>query len=129
MKKWTIIYITIAVVAIGTISLAAYYCYQTQINKNTTNNVEIKDEKNSANNEISYKGKTNTTALSLLEKNAEIKTSGSGKNAFVTTINGVTANPKNQYWAFYINGKSATVGAGSYITKDSDTIIWKLSSF
>lgn len=129
MKKWAIIYITIAVVAIGAISGAAYYCYQTQIDKNTTNNIEIKDEKNYVKNEISYEGKANTTALSLLEKNAEIKTSGSGKNVFVTTINGITANPKNQYWAFYINGKSATIGAGSYVTKDSDTITWKLSSF
>jgi len=47
MKKWAIIYITIAVVAIGIISGAAYYCYQTQIDKNTTNNIETKNEKNS----------------------------------------------------------------------------------
>jgi hypothetical protein len=29
----------------------------------------------------------------------------------------------------YVNGESATVGAGSLVTKSTDTITWKLSSF
>jgi hypothetical protein len=80
--------------------------------------------------EVTYSGSDGITALALLEKTATIKMSGSGEMAFVTEINGITPDSsKNQFWAFEVNGQSATVGAGSYITKASDTITWKLSSY
>ena len=79
--------------------------------------------------ELSYKGKDGTTALALLQHTATIKMTGSGEMAYVTSINGTAANPKNQYWQLFINGKSSMVGAGSLVTKNSDTITWKLSSF
>lgn len=80
--------------------------------------------------EITYSGSDGITALVLLEKTAVIKTSGTGEMAFITDINGVTADSaKNEFWAFEVNGQSASVGAGSYITKNSDIITWKLSSF
>jgi len=82
------------------------------------------------NKELTYSGSDGLTALALLEKAATIKMSGAGEMAFVTEINGITADSaKNEFWAFEVNGQSATVGAGSYITKNSDTITWKLSTF
>lgn len=78
---------------------------------------------------VSYKGQAGKTALELLQKNAKTIISGAGKNAFVTSINGVKANPTNQYWQLKVNGKSASVGAGSFVTKNSDTITWELTSF
>ncbi|MFZ2125563.1 MAG: DUF4430 domain-containing protein [Candidatus Saccharimonadales bacterium] len=79
--------------------------------------------------EFSYKGEDSKTALELLQKTATIKTSGTGENAYVTTISNVAANSKNEYWQFFVNGKSSMIGAGSYTTKSTDTITWKLSSF
>lgn len=121
MKK-RIIILAITVLAVAGI-IGAGYCFKqpsflfSQVK--TTNSGKT----------VSYKGKSGETALELLSKKAKIKTNGTGKNAFVTTINGVTANSANQYWAFDINGKAATVGAGSYVTKDSDTITWTLTTF
>ncbi|MGH7234405.1 MAG: DUF4430 domain-containing protein, partial [Candidatus Saccharimonadales bacterium] len=31
-----------------------------------------------------------------------------------------------KYWTFYVNGKEASVGASSYVTKNSDRLTWKL---
>jgi hypothetical protein len=79
--------------------------------------------------ELSYKGEDGKTALELLQKTATIKTSGTGENAYVTTISNIAANSKNEYWQFFVNGKSSMVGAGSYTTKSTDTITWMLSTF
>lgn len=127
MKKRILIYIVIALVVIGTIASSVYY-FQNQEN-NTSSKAQTKDTVVSVSKDVTYKGKAGITALALLEQNAKIVTSGTGENAFVTTINDVMANPKNQYWQFSVNGKSATIGAGSYVTQDSDTITWKLASF
>lgn len=81
------------------------------------------------NNTLTYKGSDGVTALILLQQAATIKMTGSGEMAYVTSIDGVTANPKNQYWQLFLNGKSASVGAGSLVTKSTDTIKWELSSF
>lgn len=75
--------------------------------------------------QISYRGKTGTNALKLLEQNAQVTIKHYSFGDMVTSINGTAGNgPK--YWMFYVNGKLASVGAGSYVTKDSDTLTWKL---
>ena len=75
--------------------------------------------------EVSYRGKSNTTALKLLEQYTTVQTKHYSFGDMVTAINGISGTgPK--YWTFYINGKEASVGAGSYITKSSDAIDWKL---
>jgi len=124
MKKRTILYIVVALVLIGIIGSAFYYYQST---KTVTTEQKILGE--TTKKDISYKGQDGISALALLEKNAKIVTSGSGDMAFVATINGVTANPKSEYWQFSVDGKSASVGAGSYITKNTETISWKLVSF
>lgn len=71
-----------------------------------------------------------TTALDLLKKTTDAKTEGVGKNAFVTQIDRVEADKEvRQFWAFYVNGKQAEVGAGSYVLKDKDIIEWKLETY
>ncbi len=73
------------------------------------------------------KGKT---ALDLLEKYSKVGLQGNGVNAFVTTIDGLTADAsKRKYWAFYVNGKLADVGAGSYKLQNGDKIVWKIESY
>jgi len=71
-----------------------------------------------------------STALDLLKKTAEVKIKGEGENAFVTSINGKEAKSgDNEYWSFNVNGKPATVGAGSYKLKDKDKIEWKIEKY
>ncbi|MBU6389886.1 DUF4430 domain-containing protein [Patescibacteria group bacterium] len=79
---------------------------------------------------ITYKGQDGKTALTLLGQHATIKTSGSGANAFVTSVDGYTASSsKHEYWSFLVNGQLASVGAGSYVTKSTDTITWKIDHY
>ncbi|MEK7569840.1 MAG: DUF4430 domain-containing protein [Patescibacteria group bacterium] len=79
---------------------------------------------------FTYPGKDGTTALELL-KGKYPKTSTKSMAAlgeFVTGINCREAG-KSEYWQFFVNGKSSDVGAGSYTSKSTDTIEWKLTSF
>ncbi|MFF2267215.1 DUF4430 domain-containing protein [Cellulosimicrobium cellulans] len=80
--------------------------------------------------ELSYEGRTGTTALDLLlEADPSAQVTGEGENAFVTAIDGVAADPDSEFWALYVNGEMATVGAGSLETEDGDEITWKLETF
>ena len=127
MKKQIIVYVISALIIIGGVTTGVCL-YQSKI---ATDKAEQAQEliDSTKTNGVAYTGEAGKTALDLLKKSATIVASGSGENTFVTSINGVAANSKNQYWAFYINGESASVGAGSYVTKDSDKITWKLESF
>lgn len=123
MKK---IIIIAAIMLVGFVGLAAAVKYQ-----QPSIIFDLFSQVESTNNgkTVSYKGQTGKTALELLQKSAKVLMSGTGENAFVTSINGVVANSSNQYWQLKVNDKSASVGAGSLITKDSDTITWELTSF
>ncbi|ACZ31006.1 hypothetical protein Xcel_1987 [Xylanimonas cellulosilytica DSM 15894] len=81
--------------------------------------------------EVSYEGVAGKTALELLQQlDPQAFASGEGANAFVTAIGGREADSsKNEFWAFYVNGEQAQVGAGSYEMQDGDTITWKLETF
>lgn len=80
--------------------------------------------------EFSYEGRAGTTALDLLlEADPSAQVTGEGENAFVTAIDGVAADPDSEFWALYVNGEMATVGAGSLETEDGDEITWKLETF
>jgi len=70
------------------------------------------------------------SALELLQQTTKTKTKGEGRNAFITSINGREADGnKNEFWSFEINGKEAMIGAGSYILKPQDTILWTIKKF
>jgi hypothetical protein len=75
--------------------------------------------------QISYDGKNGVNAFTLLKKYARVQAKHYSFGYFVTSINDAAGNgPK--YWTFFVNGKEASVGASSYITKSSDKITWKL---
>lgn len=76
---------------------------------------------------VEYDGVAGQNALDLLKKYESIQTKHYSFGDQVTAINGTQGNgPK--YWSFYINGKLADVGAGSYVTKTGDRIEWKLQA-
>ncbi|MEK7634072.1 MAG: DUF4430 domain-containing protein [Patescibacteria group bacterium] len=70
------------------------------------------------------------TALDFTREKADIVTKGEKENAYIIGINGIAAqNSKKEFWAFYVNGKMAEVGAGSYKLKEGDKIEWKLANY
>lgn len=75
--------------------------------------------------QLSYHGQAGQNALMLLKKHASVQTKHYSFGDMVTAIDGTKgAGPK--YWTFYINGKMASVGAGSYTAKSTDILTWKL---
>lgn len=79
---------------------------------------------------VKQKVDLNKTALDLTNEKAKIVTKGEGANAYVVEINGKSADDsKKEFWAFYVNGKQAEVGAGSYKLKDGDKIEWKIEKY
>jgi hypothetical protein len=85
----------------------------------------------SAATELSYPGQDGKTALDLLlENDPDAQVEGEGEQAMVTGINGRTADDaKKEFWALYVDGQQAQVGAGSLETKDGQTITWKLETY
>lgn len=75
--------------------------------------------------QLSYQGQAGQNALALLKKHAAVQTKHYSFGDMVTTIDG-TSGTGPKYWTFYVNGKMAQVGAGSYTTKATDTLMWKL---
>lgn len=76
---------------------------------------------------FSYKGQTGKDALTLLKTKTPINQDKSG---LVVSINDRQAdNTKHEYWAFYVNGKYASVGPASYQTKNTDVILWKIEKY
>jgi flagellar basal body-associated protein FliL len=74
---------------------------------------------------LSYQGQEGKTALELLKQKAKVETKSSSLGEFVVSINGNGGGGK-KYWLFYINDQEAQVGAGAYVTKNTDTIEWRL---
>lgn len=72
----------------------------------------------------------NETALDFTQGLTTLKTTGQGSSAFITSVNGVSADSvKSQFWELLINGKPSNVGAGSYIVKNGDKLEWKISTY
>lgn len=66
------------------------------------------------------------TALDALKQSYQVETQTfSGVGDFVNSISGVKPDTKH-FWAFYVNGTSSTVGAGTYTVKEGDKLEWKL---
>ncbi len=79
--------------------------------------------------DLSYPGEEGRTALELLlEADPSATVEGEGEMAFVTGIGGVEAG-ENEFWALYVDGEPAEVGAGALVTEDGQEITWKLEAF
>ena len=70
------------------------------------------------------------SALEATESIAKVVISGTGVNAFVTSINSRSADTKkHEFWELDVNGGSAQVGAGSYIIQEGDSILWLIDTY
>jgi len=80
--------------------------------------------------ELSFISPGSQTVLETLQRlGIPITFQGSGVNAFITAINGVEANSASEFWAFYIDGEFAPLGAGSFIAEKGQQITWRLEQF
>ena len=127
-KLFTFVLIILAIIF-------GYFFYQSKLlstkksivqQQNTTVYLKIVGQADFVKHEI-IAGKT---ALDLTKEKADVVTKGEKENAYIIGINGIGAqNSKKEFWAFYINGKLATVGAGSYKLKEGDKIEWKIEKY
>lgn len=76
--------------------------------------------------QASYTGVVGQTALQTVQSLTNVDTKESSFGTMVTGIHGVVAEDGKNYWAFYVNGKYADEGAGTYKNKAGDKITWKL---
>ncbi len=126
--KKPIVLIILALVLAG----AGFYGYKTFFAKKAavTEQIEVFLKVDTGNQYLGLMTKKGNTALELTQERMAVDVRSEGKSAYVTGINGRKADgKKKEYWAFYINGKPATVGAGSYILKQGDKIEWKIEKY
>ena len=75
--------------------------------------------------DITYQGVEGKNALELLKASHQVESTTSDFGEFIVAIDG--QRPDNQhFWAFYVNGQLAQEGAGTYQTKPTETIVWRL---
>ncbi len=118
MRKKLILIAVLILIIVSFFSIGASYKNQTTNRASITQ--IVKDS-------VSYKGENGKDALVLLKNKYQISQDGSG---LVVSIGGRKADlQKHEYWAFYVNGKMASVGPADYKTKDADLIEWKIEKY
>lgn len=122
MKKIT----RILLVFVCVILLAAS-CNTNQKPANQPTNIDQQSSVQPGLKVFSYRGVKGENALTLLKSMYKVETKDFGKDLgeFVESINDIKP-AKDEFWAFYINGKSSQVGASQYTTNEEDLIEWKL---
>ena len=129
MKKILLFISVLLIIVFG------YFFYQSRLSlvkksliqkQNLTVFLKLSGQKDFIKQEIDV----NMTALDLIKEKIKIVTKGEGVDAYVVEINGKLAeDSKKEFWAFYVNGKQATVGAGSYKLKEGDRIEWRIETY
>lgn len=111
---------TIAILALGLTLTGASCGLTTTVKKSVNSTINAAQAQ-----AVSYTGQVGKNALDLLSSGHTVDVSAQG---FVNAIDGVKPGD-HQFWALYVNGKQAEVGAKDYITKAGDSIEWKLESY
>lgn len=78
--------------------------------------------------ETRYNCEKSKTAFDLLKKNHTLETKDTSFGKQVIGIDNVKP-AENQYWAFYVDGKLAPVGADAYNCTGEEKVEWKLEGF
>lgn len=69
-------------------------------------------------------------ALAVTQTEVKTISTGTGTNAFVTSINShIADSKKHEFWELDANGTETRVGAGSYIIQKGDSIEWNLNTY
>ena len=73
---------------------------------------------------VTYAGVEGKTAMATLKSTHTVVTKTYSFGDSVESIDGLAADA-GHYWAFYVNGQYASVGADAYTAKSGDMIDWK----
>jgi hypothetical protein len=66
------------------------------------------------------------TVLEQLRTQAgEVTVKDSSYGEYVEAIDGLKGGTDNKYWTYYVNGQMANIGAGEYVAKGGEEIVWK----
>jgi len=77
---------------------------------------------------IRFDGQEGKTALETLKTFHNVETKNYGNlGEFVESIDSIKPDAAH-FWAFYVNGKSSTVGAASYKAHDNDILEFKVEA-
>ena len=75
---------------------------------------------------VSYTASKGTTALAQLKQVARgVVTKTSSFGEYVQSIGEYKGGDDGKYWTFYVDGKMASTGAGTYVAKGGEKIEWK----
>ncbi len=129
--------LTIGVLLLALLGLGGFSYFNNSNDQSPVNEVDtqvVEQQERSAieivpdGKSVSYDGVEGETALKTMSELTDVSTESSDFGEFVTAINGLAADSTNEYWAFYVNGELASVGAGSYTSMQGDKIEWKLEN-
>lgn len=77
-------------------------------------------------NYVAYVAKKDKTALAqLMETTDGVVTKNSSFGEYVDSIGTLKGGTDGKYWTFYVDGRMASVGAGTYVAKGGEKIEWK----
>lgn len=131
-KKSKIIIAIIVTVLVALGAGGAYFATQlSNKSQNQTNQNEPQQQtetkKEVGSTTVAYDGEEGRTALEILKGIKPVETKAyTGIGEMVVGIDGVKPEDSSEFWAFYVNGKQAQVGADQYVTKKGEKIEWKL---
>ena len=75
---------------------------------------------------VQFTAVTGKTVLEQLKAQAEVGVKNDPTyGPFVESINGIKSGTDKKYWSFYVDGQMANVGAGEYVTKGGEHVVWK----
>lgn len=75
---------------------------------------------------ITYTATTNGSALDQLKAiNDTVIVKQTDMGSYVDSINGLAGGTDGKYWSFYVDGEMAQVGAGEFMPKGGEKIVWK----
>jgi hypothetical protein len=130
MKKT---FIAIAVVAMALVA-TTFYSISTQSSQPTTPQLATEQKPSQANlikfsnsgKTVDYDGVPGQPALETLRSLTTVGTKSSSYGDMIISINGLAADNTSEFWGFYVNGKLANEGAGTFKATNGDKIEWRL---
>lgn len=74
---------------------------------------------------VQFTAQPNMSALEQLQQKANIVIKDSQHGKYVDSIDGIKGGTDGKYWTFYVDGQMANIGAGEYLTKGGENIVWR----
>lgn len=121
-----LIILGLVLVAVGFWGIKRATLVETPVTVSQTFQVTQKVENDSVVATLS--AKRGDTALSLLESSHKITVKKYSFGSLVESVDGLANGTDKKYWVYYVNGKTADVGADQYKLQPGDVVEWKFET-